>query len=444
MAKKHEAPGIDTLMKKVDEAGGFTLQEKDVYTRGVYIPTYGERYLRDSNVYLLARMEMYVGEPSSGKTSYMLHEGIQYLKAGGYFIYIETENKFSETFLRANMGEWASNPRFRVLPVVNMTIPKKKKGEKLTEEEEEASTQAWMDQALGIIQMAKAVGKDGPPIYLGIDSLLGSASPELREQAESGGGMANSQSVGPRRAQIISNWYRVASPSLAHTNLTIGVTNHLGKRISMDGKPIYGSDIAIPGGNAPKFYSNLIMLFFRGTPEETASTEGRDVRIRVDKNSSGAEGRDLRLSFVTELAKDEAGETIMDDNYDSYRIVRWKWEESTAKILCRFFDKGIEARQVLGSAEYRRELSVEQSGTQHNYRYSVPAWGLDKVTDVELNHFVENNVEPKKHLQKKSLTSITTHRGIICRPEASEAMINDPSLPPTITEKAPRKKKDAE
>lgn len=342
---------------------------------GLSIPTYAERYMRDSNVYITGKLEMYAGQPGAGKSAYGFHVALRFLEAGGIFFLIETENKLSPASLKANLGsKWYDSDKVKVIQATSLNADSE--GEVVT---------SWMGALKEIISAVKTNNLERVPIYIMVDSMMGSPSAEqIKAYEDSGVSEANTSSL--RVAKALSDNMKLLSSSINGTNILIGFTNHGKTKIQMGGMPGRGDDRSFPGGAAIAFHCALVLWFYKGGKEGDTLTVGRAVRVGVYKNSFGREESSINLGFRYDVERDESGTPILGANESPIRTVKWNWDEASGDVLHQFCcSEGKES-----CASIRDIILVKQKSAS---KLTCEKLDCEEVTYEELGKKLEGNKE---------------------------------------------------
>lgn len=352
--------------------GGMNTAAMENNCTGYPIPYYSERYIRDSNVYITGQVEMYVGDPGSGKSSYGFHVASGFLDVGGYFFFIETENKVSPVTLRANLGaERYDSGRVQLIPAGSVDM-------ETDEDDEDKSSQSWQGVLSGVIAQIREQKLQKLPVYILVDSLLGAAGSESRKEYQEEGQSKGRSTSDMARAASITRFIANLVADLRGTNILVAFTNHGKKQIDMSGRPVMGTGRSIPGGDSIIFHCSLVLWFAKGGKEGDVRTVGRAVRIDCHKNSFGGEERKLGISFRYDHVRDpETGEYIMDKNNEYIRRVYWNWHAATGKLLGSFCCKD-NNDDKLSSAESRKLINLHSKGG----KFTCPELELSEEGDT--------------------------------------------------------------
>lgn len=366
--------------------GGLTLSEAEKIVRGVPIRNYAEQWLYDSSVYELGQIEIYVGEQGSGKSSHGFHVATSFLDHGGFFFFIETENKVSFESVKQCLdtdGESGKPPvkrshlsRIRYYPAALMAeeeLDKKKKSKNKSkiesaEGEEELEELAWMTKANELVDIIRSDPKlHKVPCYIFVDSLLGAPNASARAAfAEADGSINPANNLGMGRAKQIEAWMTNITSKIRGMPILIGFTNHGKPEINMGGIPSYGPPkLTQPGGTATGFHPARVIQFKRGGNESDASADGSAVWLTITKNTGGTERRALPVTFKVRNQVDANGDLILvremgSDIDEVVRILDWRWMEATAELLKEYCAKGTESKRA--TAESKKLISLEVRG----------------------------------------------------------------------------------
>lgn len=394
MAKKKPVLSEDDRMGQLfnnvaTKYGGMNTEELVDNCSGFAIPYYSERYVRDSNVYITGKIEMYVGGQGSGKTSYGFHVANQFIDMGGYFFMIETENKLSPVSMEANLGtERFKSGRVQFISAgsVDMAIDDKK--------EEQQYLQSWQSVLSGIIKMIRDQKLHHLPVYILVDSLLGASGSESRKEYEAEGQSAGRSTSDMARAASITRFLSNLVVELKGTNILVGFTNHGKTKIQMGGMPVVGSKESIPGGDSIGFHCSLILWFSRGGKEGDVSTAGRNIKIGCFKNSFGGEERKVYVGFRYDHIRDAEGNVVKNEEEEYTRVVRWNWHEATGGLL-RLFCHRTSEQSPLGSQESRHLINL----TGSNKKLVCPELEVREVDFEALGRALEQHPGVEHHIR---------------------------------------------
>ena len=409
--------------------GGFTVREIEQVVKGIYIPDYAERWVRDSNVYLLGMVEMHVGEFGSGKSTQLMRMGRIFLDAGGLFFYVETEGKMTPAFVRATMGDRADNKRFTVIEARSMGDDggDRKRKERRTKTEEEIDAEAagefgWFKIVYDVIGFVSANCPEAP-VLIGVDTVMSAPTEEHRQEFDrSEGQMRSASTKQMRRAKVLKDWLEGVYAKLRGSNVLLACTNHVTEAINLDGAPVYGKpETRWTGGSALGQRSAVIMEYKRGhAGESSVETQSSAVKISVRKNSSGTGKRSLKVTFDYRHLTGEDGKPVLAPNGDRVRVVNWRWDQATVDLLSSFFNAQHRPEyECRGPAEYRSLVKMVETGKSPNKRYSLRAfseddptrqlWAVEDVTAAQLADFIERSAEAQATLQSILLTGVVSH-----------------------------------
>lgn len=385
MAKKKAQPTEDDSMKQLFsniavKFGGMNTEQLVDNCSGFEIPYFSERYLRDSNVYITGKIEMYVGSQGSGKTSYGFHVANQFLDLGGYFFLIETENKLSPVSLEANLGkERFSSGRVQFIPGGSVDM-------EVEGDDVDAHLQSWQSAVSGIIKELRKQKLTHLPVYILVDSLLGAAGSESHKEYLEEGQSKGRSTSDMARAASITRFLANLAQDLRDTNILVGFTNHGKTKIQMGGMPALGNEKSIPGGDSIGFHCSLILWFDRGGKDGDVNTVGRNIRIGCYKNSFGGEERKVNVGFRYDHIRDAEGNVMVNDEEEYTRVVRWDWHGATGDLIKLFCHRNSDYSK-LGSTVSRKLISLQGS----NKKLVCPELEVKEVGPAELGQALEQH-----------------------------------------------------
>lgn len=393
MAKKQQKLDEDErahlLFNTVAEKyGGMTMQELTDSCSGLPIRCYAERYVRDSNVYITGKIEMYVGRQGSGKSSYGFHVAGQFLDAGGYFFIVETENKLSPVSLLANLGE----ERFksgRVQFIRAGSVDMETEGD-----DNDSHLQSWQGAVSGILKIVREQNLMNVPIYILVDSILGAAGSESRKEYDEDGKSSGRSTSDMARAASITRFLANLAQDLRDTNILVGFTNHGKDKVQMGQAPKGGDPRSIPGGDSIGFHCTPIMWFERGGKEGDVATVGRNIKLSCFKNSFGDDGRKIDLSFRYDHIRDADGNVVSGVNEEYTRVVRWDWYGATGELLKDFCSKD-NFNKYVSCVESRNLITLHDKGS----KFECPELDVEGVTAAELGKALEEHPEVERKIR---------------------------------------------
>jgi RecA/RadA recombinase len=368
--------------------GGIEGKDIDKVCSGLPISTYAERYVRDSNVYITGKIEMYVGGQGSGKSSYGFHIANTFMDAGGLFFLVETENKMSPLTLKANIGQHRyESGRFQLVQCGSVDME--------TEgDDEDSHLQSWQEAISGIVSNLRSLNLTDMPVYILVDSLLGASGSESRKEYNEEGLARGRSTSDMARAASITRFLSNLAVDLRETNILVGFTNHGKTKIQMGGMPMGGDGKSIPGGDSIGFHCSTIMWFERGAKESDVKTSGRNVKISCFKNSFGDDTRKLKVGFRYDNVRDEEGNPILGPDNDYVRTVHWNWHAATGFLVKSFCSKENYDDKV-SCAESRKLITL------HNRkgRLDCEEMNAENLTMEEFGMLLEEHPEVEKKIR---------------------------------------------
>lgn len=299
--------GAHAAIEKLDTSGG------------VEIDSYALRWLLDSNVIFFGSIYIFAGVPAAGKSQFGYDLGGRYIDAGGMFLLIDTEHKLGQNTLRSKLGDARYNSgRFF-----------QRRAGSINAESDEEGHRSWQAELTEVIKSIKSDDEiKDMPVFILVDSLLGSPGKATKDDV-SGKGLASGKSAaGMQNAASISEYMSTLSEMLSDTKITVGITNHLKKKVNMGGPSYMPPQDGMPGGEAPKFHAAAVLHFKRGKELKNVDVGGREVNIKTEKNSFGADFRRVTLRFYYRMQEDAEGNVVRDDDGNPVRIIDWAWDEA--------------------------------------------------------------------------------------------------------------------
>jgi hypothetical protein len=429
--RKAGSGGIDSLMRAMrEQIGGYTHAETKKLVKGVYIPDFAERWVRDSNVYLLGMIEMHVGRQGAGKSTQLMRMGRIFLDAGGLFVYIETEGKYTPAFVEATLGDRAFSDRYLAVHVktIGEDDPgKRRKGRRTrTEEELEGEMReamGWFGHVYRVIRWHRENCPERP-LLIGVDTVISAASQALVETYNEEEGRLGEINTAPlRQAKILKEWLKLVGADLRDGNVLLVFTNHVTEEITLTGPPRFGrAETRWSGGSALGQRAATIVEYDKAGVEKTSPNDIRTwTRITLRKVSNGTGTRSLRVSFSAgRFLAGADGEYIRGADGEKIRVVEWNWPEAGVDVLSRCFNsEHAPEYERIGLAEDRRQLRMTTGGTAAARTYTLRAfaeedetrqlWSLDGLSAAELAAAVENSGEVQRALQNSLLTHVMRH-----------------------------------
>jgi hypothetical protein len=385
--KKAAKNAAKQAMEKVRQiAGGQTVEDtrKNVY--GVPIPYFCLRWVYDSNVHILGRIEQLVGEWGAGKTQWLLHKMRHFLEfhpqAMAHFI--GTEAKDTPAQATSILGPYIDRLQYHQAKILGALVDKKGKRSKADEDD----GADWMNIVHDLVDAYRAYPY---PVLVGLDSLLGAPMAEVTMEIEaSGGNLDGRNTFGMVRANKLTQWLPWLSSALTGTNILFVFTNH-GKPVITMGKTNYGPDVKWPGGQQVGLSPNSIIYLKKGAAVKSIARKGEMVKARMWKNSNGDGTRRISVEHSYHNMRDAEGNLVRNRFGMAERELYWDWAQSTVDLLCSFFQKGVHDAQ--GPASYRADLAITKTGTADNPIYSIPMWGLKEVTPNVVSDYLESDSE---------------------------------------------------
>lgn len=281
----------------------FTGAESEVRLVGIYLPSLSLRYLYQSNIMPLSRMELIVGTQASCKSAF-LYEKYRWIRAnGGKSYHIENESKDSDT-LRMSINK---HDRQAVELLVSESL------------------EDWQKQLTYLLRKdtvkAALLGskdKPGPgktvPIGFGVDSLTAKASMEIQDAMDKRGFADRAH---PVDALKISSYLKCMPQKLVDWPFWFGAINHLKPQKGPTGAIMYN----VPGGYSVKFQETFETRLAHVADISNVEEQGATIKMVTQKNSLGPGRKSIMADFKWYF--DSSG---LQHSY-------WDWHGATVKLL---------------------------------------------------------------------------------------------------------------
>lgn len=328
MAKKAAKGQKDiALLEKAVENFFAAAIPKDTDPGGIHIPWYSLQYLFDSDYIRYGHVIQLAGEPASGKSLTANYIIALAVRAGGFGIHIDTEHKTSkEASIIPLVGKDVyESGRFEMCQASAVDAV----AETVSDDEK-----SWMNIVSSKIQTIKEneILRAMPGVIV-VDSMFGVASQESKKKFDELGHGSGRSTAGAARAGTVQDYMANITEMLAGTNTVLILVNHGKKKISMDGRPVYGDPRSLPGGSALLHHTSLVLWFERGASVKKAGRSGRVVRIdNRFKNSFGCDDRKIEVTFYADIP--EGAEADEFGNFN--RRITWEWHLASTQLLFRF------------------------------------------------------------------------------------------------------------
>ncbi len=338
----------------------YTGKESEARLVGIYMPALCLRYLYQSNIMPLSRVEQITGTQESCKTAYLV-ERYRWIRCnGGKSYHIENESKDSDV-LRMSIMNYDYD-------AIELFISES------LEEWQQYMTYLLKDDT---VKSALTGTKSSPgpgktyPLGFGVDSLTAKASREVQAKMEEAG---YADRVHPVDAMKLSSYLKYMPQKLVGWPFWFGATNHL--------KPSKGPTGAIdyhsPGGFSIKFQETFETRLQRIADIESGDN-GVMLKFVTQKNSLGPGRKTINAAFRWYF--DEA--TGRQRSY-------WDWHSATIDLLDKQLKTGflrsacanivdLRTKSAGGKRVWSKALDIPES---EPVPYSVAGAMLEKRTDL--------------------------------------------------------------
>lgn len=389
--KKYDNIAQKAVESFVQSHGGYTVEDVRQNLRGIPVGNLALEWALDSNIWYLGFTYMLVGEWGSGKTQMVFQMMRRFLDhdPNAIAFFLPTEGKDTASQADTLLGPHALGGRYAMIPASLMTAYSEYKKKSMSE----LDNQAWSTIVFNLLTELKEYPH---PVIIGLDSIVGAIDEESKNTIEEAKGSIGSRNThGMTRANTIKQFLTWLSGELAGTKITFVFTNHGKKKVEVERSFDRGQiDKYWPGGNETSARPNTIIYMTRGAALRTKEHAGSTSWIRTYKNSNGASDRYIGVDHYYEVARDAAGNVVLDAAGHPMRAVVWDWDRATCDLLCRLFQPGL--KDNLGPAAYKDVASIVKTGTSVNPLYTIKAWGLKEASPREVVEFLHADTDESR------------------------------------------------
>lgn len=319
---------LDDAKKRFGEDRVYTGKESEARLVGIYLPALCLRYLYQSNIQPLSRMEQITGTQESCKSAY-LYEKYRWIRCnGGKSYHIENESKDSDT-LRMSIVDYDYKA---IELLVSHAL----------EDWQQYLTFLLSDDVI----KSKLIGtkdKKGPgktvPIGFGVDSLTAKASREAQAKMEETG---YADRAHPIDALKLSSYLKFIPQKFVGWPFWFGAINHLKPAKTVTGAIEYH----VPGGYSVKFQETFETRMKRIADIDTGDN-GVLIEFVTQKNSIGPGRKKIQAAFRWFFDKD----TGLQRSY-------WDWDAATIEFL----DTGLKTGALRSACRDIVDLKCKSAG----------------------------------------------------------------------------------
>ncbi len=270
---------------------------------GIPLTAFSLQYLYNSNVYLLGRMEMTIGESDSCKSAFLFERGRWFLEAHGAFNYQLNEARDPAELRSSIIGDELLEP-----------------GRGYSMEGPCSSLENWQRNITAILKRyERTFAETGGctfPAMIGLDSITGTTNEKVIEKIDKEG---CAQITFGQDANLLNQYAKYLFQRLYRWPVSFVCTNHI-----KFGTDNYGNRVMrIPGGDELRYVSTYITLLkWDGKVFKRADAAGgRTINIKMKK--AAGDHRQCDVDFVWTYDTNENGKQY------SY----WDWHRASAQIL---------------------------------------------------------------------------------------------------------------
>lgn len=352
-------PGMQALLEHaMHNCGGNVCLASDLADRVWGLPSdhISYRYLVDQTVYPMGKIIGVAGQKESCKSAFAMAIARVWMEAGGFCVYVDTENKKSPPLYKAIVGT------DNLLRTMDFRAE---------------NTEEWQEQILSsIAYVAENENFAGVPVLFIVDSLGGVDPNETSERIDKEGSSNARNTGGMVKSKSHNEFFRNINRHLVDKPYGLIYINHLSDDI---GSPIPGAKRK-PGGTGQDYHAvqDFWLSAVKAKPvyKATRNFSERLLKIQLKKNSHGISQRDILIPYRMRTHP-ETGQ--LDE-------VWFDWDAATAMLLTE--EKG----------EVRQRLAGVLNVTVNAGKYSCQQLGLVKVTDSEIGAALRNDVELRERV----------------------------------------------
>ncbi len=378
-----------SLLTRLNEVStstkAYTMGDHAEHTWGIPIPSLAFQYLiGGSSVLPCQRYFQIGGEAKSYKSTLDVQFALWNVQAGGISIVIDTEHKTSAGMLDA-MSWWCTTEE-----------QKKRLIYKAANSIEEWQTIATSLLEYAINEEERPKGKR-VPLYLGIDSLMGSSTGEaLTDLFKEGHAEARGY---PLDVMKVTNWLKKIS--LLRTTMSVGWVRHLKQSI----EPSHtGPKFKEVGGSEAGFRASLgLRVSKKQSPDEWAShpalphkeysAQGHQLFIKSEISCLGPDKRTVSphilWQYIPQTITDSDGTTRTVQR----QIMAMDWAGALGNLLV---DMKYDDKTKAFAKDIERLDAVLYFTQPKANRVKCEKLGLDGVTMTEFGQAIEANPEARK------------------------------------------------
>ena len=352
------------------------------------------KYLLDANGIFLGKTFMFSGKTASCKSQFGYEFGLQFMRNGGIFILIETENKTSPATLRAKLGPYYESGQFFFDQVSYDSV------EKLAD----MKAELWQERMTFWLDLIKEKGLQRVPIFVLVDSLVGAGMVEAVKQVEAEGAAAARSTAGMARAASNTGYVHYMANRLVDTYTSVGFTNHLKERTMEKPEDKYkkGPRTNVGGGDSVGFQCAMMLDFERDSAQKGVNDAGRFITIKTRKASFGQDERKIKIPFDVLIEHDEEGNPVKDKDGNLCRTITFDWDEAVTML--------IEDHCISGGKRYsaaaRQAFHVDRKGG----KYSSKTLGVKDLDSSEFGKAVLQNMDKLENLLSVVRFSINRYK----------------------------------
>ncbi len=378
---------LNTMNQLSTSTKAYVLGDHAEHTWGIPIPNLAFQWvIGGSNVFPCQRYLSISGPPKSFKSTLAVQLGVWHVQAGGIYVPIDNESKTSATMLEA-MTWWCLDEaqQRRILF------------------KETKSVEEWQKIATGIIEKAQK-DPERPkgarvPIYLAVDSLMGTAAEEAQEALMKEG---HAEARGyPLEVMAVTNWFKRIS--LTGTTMSVGYVRQLKEAMNAGHG---GPQFKETGGAQAAFACSLSLRVTKSqTPDSFATHaalphpnipgEGYTLWLKSDLSCLGPDKRTLAVDVIWQYVDQEYTDEAGEKRNRRRQIMVYDWAGALGRLL--FQTKYDDKKKGYTAEIDQLNEALFFSQAKHN-RIKCEKLGLECATFTEFGLAIEANPEVRQRI----------------------------------------------
>jgi hypothetical protein len=355
---------------------------------GIRLPSLAARYLFQRTSLPFERTLVVFGPPGSSKSALMYWFYDLYIRAGGYYLHVDAEDK-DTPILRLSLTDYKENAGW---PVKCETI-----------NDYQQTVDHYLDWYVGACAKVDGPGKR-VPFIIGIDSLVAKLTAEASKKISDNSGAPERRFADEARS--LADWFKYIPSKLQGYPLCLAAVNHDKPKADQNGQPMHHS----PGGTAPNFFATYKILTarVRTIKQNQNGWEGNRIKLSMEKNSLAADRRSIEVELMWRVGPGPSrsgGTTTVQET-------KWNWAKATTEILyylCQSENRKNTGRRGARTAEI---LGIQKASGGRYYSKALDVPSSDPLLPEAFGLYVETRRDLLDLLEPE----LGIHRSIEYRP----------------------------